>query len=158
MEQDTPGGRVGSGTHAVSEPLLQRRDAIRFRWKLAAEQLEAVAGVIREPLVQCRISRGDELLEALGPGACRLSAAGFLVLLPLLGKKSLHVGMLRQERFRLLSPRFGKLRERLLDLTRFEERRFGQSLCLAAERALVDGLRFLTDALRLGKALLELVL
>src|SRR5207244_1854973 len=133
MEQDPPGGRVAGGTHAVIEPLVQRGDAIRFRWKLATEQLEAVPGVVQKPLAQRRIRRGHELLEALGPGAGRLSAARFLILLPLLGKKSLHVGMLCQERFGLLSPRFGELRERLLDLTRFEEGWFGQRLSLAAE-------------------------
>src|SRR5919202_1756021 len=158
MEQDPPGGRVVGGAHAVIEPLVHRRDAIRFRWKLAAKQLEAVPRVVQEPLAQRCISRGDELVEALDPGAGRLSATRFLVLLPLLGEKSFHVGVLCQEGFGLLAPRFGELRERLLDLTRFEERWFGQSLCLAAERALVDGLRFLADALRLGKALLELAL
>ena len=63
--------------------LLQRRGAIRLRWKLAAKDLETIPSIVQLSQSQGRIGCGYELLE---PGASYPTARGRLELARFAGR------------------------------------------------------------------------
>jgi hypothetical protein len=110
----------------VRESLSQWRKAGGLARELALEHLQALAGVLEQPVPQCVVGSRHQLLEAFGLRPRGFTSAGLGFLLLTLGQKGIDIGVVCQKDLGLAAPGVDDLGERDLYLPRLDDGRLGE--------------------------------